>query len=233
MNEYKRFAYYYDDVYEQLDYTLWLDFIKPYLKESSSILDLACGSGTLAILLSLNNFSVEGLDLSESIIDIAKEKAKMNHLHIPFYVGDMTSFTLDKTYDVITCFFDSVNFLKRKEDIQNLLSSVHRHLNSNGLFIFDIFSKALLEEYKHHRIKRKYPTHSIKWTTKKMDSSTLKHTILIKEGKQKLEEIYFEYYHPLESLTFPGFEVIKMSGDFNEDFYEEDERILIVLKKAG
>lgn len=232
MNEYKRFAYYYDDVYEELDYTLWLDFIKPYLNPNSSILDLACGSGTLAILLKLNNYSVEGLDLSESIIEIAKEKAKMNHLQIPFYVGDMTSFALDKTYDVITCFFDSVNFLKTKEDIQNLLSSVNKHLNSNGLFIFDIFSKTLLEEYKKHSYKKKYPTHSIKWTTKKLDSSTLKHSIFIKEGKLKLEEIYFEYYHPLESLTFPCFEVVKMSGDFNEDLQATDERIFIVLKKV-
>lgn len=233
MNAYNRFAYYYDDVYEKLDYTLWLDFIKPYLNESSSILDLACGSGTLAILLKLKNYTVEGLDLSESIIEIAKEKAKMNHLQIPFYVKDMTSFNLDKTYDVITCFFDSVNFLKTMEDIQNLLSSVNKHLNPNGIFIFDIFSKALLKEYRHHRFKRKYPTHSIKWTTKRLDSSTLRHSILIKEGKIKLEEIYFEYYHPLESLVFPGFEVIKMSGDFNEDLQAEDERILIVLKKVA
>ncbi|MDE7384550.1 MAG: class I SAM-dependent methyltransferase [Anaeroplasmataceae bacterium] len=233
MNEYKRFAYYYDDVYEELDYTLWLDFIKPYLNPTSFILDLACGSGTLAILLKLNHYSVEGLDLSESIIEIAKEKAKMNHLHIPFYVGDMTNFTLDRTYDVITCFFDSVNFLKTKDDIQNLLSSVNKHLNPNGIFIFDIFSKALLEEYKHHRFKRKYPTHSIKWTTKKIDSSTLMHSILIKEGKLKLEEIYFEYYHPLESLTFPGFEVVKMCGDFKESLQVQDERILIVLKKVA
>ncbi|MDE6585024.1 MAG: class I SAM-dependent methyltransferase, partial [Anaeroplasmataceae bacterium] len=195
MNAYQRFAYYYDDVYEELDYTLWLDFIQPYLNPSSSILDLACGSGTLAILLKLKNYSVEGLDLSESIIEIAKEKAKMNHLHIPFHVGDMTNFNLEKTYDMITCFFDSVNFLKNKEEVQNLLSSVYKHLNPDGLFIFDLFSKTLLEEYKKSIFKKKYPTHSLKWKTKKLDSTTLKHTIFIQEGNLKLEENYFEYYY--------------------------------------
>ncbi|MDE6240818.1 MAG: class I SAM-dependent methyltransferase [Anaeroplasmataceae bacterium] len=232
MNEYKRFAYYYDDVYEELDYTLWLEFIEPYLKSSSSILDLACGSGTLAILLKLKNYSVEGLDLSESIIEIAKEKAKMNHLEIPFFVGDMTNFKLDKTYDVITCFFDSVNFLKTKEDIQNLFSSVQKHLNPNGIFIFDIFSKTLLEEYRHHTFKKKYPTHSIQWTTSKQDR-TLKHSIRIQEGDLKLEETYYEYYHDIKILCFDGFDVLKISGDFNEDLEDEDERILVVLKKIA
>ncbi|MCM1131451.1 MAG: class I SAM-dependent methyltransferase [Roseburia sp.] len=232
MNEYKRFAYYYDDVYEELDYTLWLDFIKPYLNPSSSILDLACGSGTLAILLKLNHYSVEGLDLSESIIEIAKEKAKMNHLQIPFYVDDMATFNLDKAYDVITCFFDSVNFLKTKEDIQNLFSCVHKHLNPNGLFIFDIFSKTLLEEYKKHTYKKKYPTHSIKWKTHKIDSTILKHSILIKESNLKLEENYYEYYYDIKDFAFDGFEVLKISGDFKENLEDEDERILIVLKKV-
>ena len=53
MNAYKTFAYYYDEVYQDLDYKLWLDFIEPYLSVSSSILDVACGTGTLAILLKL------------------------------------------------------------------------------------------------------------------------------------------------------------------------------------
>lgn len=233
MNAYKHFAYYYDDVFQDLDYTLWLKFIEPYTTSSSSILDLACGSGTFAILLKLKGYDVEGMDLSSSIIDIAKEKAKMNHLSIPFFVGDMTNFNLNKTYDVITCFFDSVNFLKNQEDIQNLISTVHKHLNSNGIFVFDIFSKTLLEEYKKHTLKKKFPAHSIKWTTHKINASTLQHSIHIQEGDLKLEEIYYEYYHDINSLSFEGFEVLKISGDFNEDYLEGDERILVVLKKVA
>ncbi|MDE7264203.1 MAG: class I SAM-dependent methyltransferase, partial [Anaeroplasmataceae bacterium] len=124
MNAYQRFSYYYDDMFTELDYTEWLKFIEPYLKPDSSILDLACGSGTFAILLKLKNYAVEGLDLSESIIEVAKEKAKMNHLSIPFHVGDMTDFSLHQSFDVITCFFDSVNFLKSKNELNCLFSCV-------------------------------------------------------------------------------------------------------------
>lgn len=233
MNEYKRFAYYYDDVYEKLDYTLWLEFIEPYLTSSSKVLDLACGSGTLAILLKLKNYDVEGLDLSESIIEIAKEKAKMNHLQIPFYVGNMTNFHLNKTFDLITCFFDSINFLKTTEDIQKLFSSVYNHLNPNGIFIFDMFSKTLFDEYKKNTFKKKFSTYSILWKTIQTDSSTLKHSIIILEGDLKLEETYYEYYHDLNQLNFSGFNEIKICGDFNEDLEMEDERIFVVLKKAA
>lgn len=233
MNEYKRFSYYYDDVYETLDYTLWLNFIKPYLTPTSKILDLACGSGTFAILLKLNFYDVEGLDLSSSIIEIAKEKAKMNHLVIPFHVGDMTNFKLETSFDLITCFFDSVNFLETKEKIEKLLTQVYNHLNPNGIFIFDLFSKTLLKEYKKQIFKKKYPTHSILWKTRKLDKNSLKHTIVIKEGTLKLEETYYEYYHDINQINFSGFQVEKICGDFKDNLKNKDERILVVLKKVA
>ena len=50
-NAYKMFGYYYDEVMAELDYDLWLEFIEPYLKKGDKVLDLACGTGTLATML--------------------------------------------------------------------------------------------------------------------------------------------------------------------------------------
>lgn len=233
MNAYSRFAYYYDDIFSELDYTDWLNFIEPYLKKEANILDLACGSGTLAILLKLKGYNAEGLDLSSSIIAVAREKAKMHHLSIPFYVDDMTSFQLDKKYDVITCFFDSVNFLKTKEELDALFECVYKHLNDDGLFIFDVFSNTLLNEYKNHKLIIKENTHKIKWKSKKLDSSTLIHNILIKEGRLKQKEQYFEYYHSIDELKHNLFNNILISGDFNATFNNNNERILLVYKKIN
>ena len=99
MNDYKNFGYYFDDIMSQIDYKDWPDFTLEYVKKNDRILDLACGSGTLAMLLNTNGYTVDGLDLSMSMINIAKEKAKMNHNNINFYVDDMTSFNLDKSLD--------------------------------------------------------------------------------------------------------------------------------------
>lgn len=230
MNEYKKFAYYYDEVVSSLEYDLWLEFIEPYLKKDSHILDLACGTGTLVTMLKLKGYQAEGLDLSSQTIEIAREKAKINHLFIPFYEADMKNFFLPKKYDVITCFFDSVNFLKTKQDLDELFSCVKKHLAPKGYFILDMFSKAMLEEYDGHDLQEDYQTFKIHWRTKKTDEVTLKHTIQITEYETTLEETYFEYFHEIKSLNLEGFKLIQISGDFNDDLQPEDERILLVLQ---
>ena len=230
MNEYKKFSYYFDEVVCSLDYDLWLEFIEPYLKDGDTVLDLACGSGTLLTMLKLKGYDCEGLDLSSDIIDIANEKAKINHLRIPYYVEDMTDFNLNKQYDMITCFFDSINFLKTKEDIDNMFTCVKKHLKKGGLFIFDIFSETMFKEYDNNLIEEDYHTFKIKWLTKKVNSTTLKHDITITEGDVVFNESYYEYYHKLKSLNLDGFKLVKLCGDFNDDLMAEDERILVVLQ---
>ena len=77
MNEYKKFAYYYDEVMSSLEYDLWVEFVEPYLKPNDKILDLACGTGTFLTMLKLKGYDTTGLDLSDTIIEIALEKAKL------------------------------------------------------------------------------------------------------------------------------------------------------------
>ena len=230
MNEYKKFSYYFDEVVSSLNYDLWLEFIEQYLKPTDTVLDLACGSGTLLTMLKLKGYNCEGLDLSSEIIDIANEKAKINHLNIPYYVMDMTDFNLNKKYDMITCFFDSVNFLKTKEQLDNMFTCVKKHLNPGGLFIFDIFSETMFKEYRKNLIEEDYHTFKIKWLTKKINSTTLKHDVTITEGDVEFNESYYEYFHKIKSLNLDGFKLIKICGDFNDDLMDEDERILIVLQ---
>ncbi len=231
MNEYKKFGYYYDEVMNKLNYDLWLEFIEPYLKPNDKILDLACGTGTLITMLKMKGYDAEGLDLSETILEIAKEKMKVNHLNFNLYHEDMTNFKIDKKYDMITCFFDSINFLNDKKKIKLLFSNVKSHLNEKGYFICDIFSKALLEEYANNDLDEDYVTFRLKWTTKKINPTTIKHTIKIIEDDEEIVETYNEYYYDVKDLMNNDFNLIKMAGDFNDDLEPEDERILLVYQK--
>ncbi len=231
MNEYKKFGYYYDEVMSKLNYDLWLEFIEPYLKKGDKILDLACGTATLVTMLKLRGYDAEGLDLSESILEIAKEKQKVNHLNFNLYLADMTNFKIDKKYDMITCFFDSINFLNNKNKVKDLFRAVKNHLNDKGYFICDIFSKALLSEYANNDLDEDYVTFKIKWTTKKTNPTTLKHTIKIIEDDEEIVETYNEYYYDIKDLLNTDFDLIKLAGDFNDDLEDEDERILLVFQK--
>lgn len=232
MNTYKKFSYYYDEVMKDINYNLWYEFISEYINDSSKILDLACGSGSLAILLKGFGYDVEGIDLSDTVIEIAKEKAKINHLNIPFYIQDMTNFDTGKKYDVITCFFDSVNFLDTHGKVEKLFDAVYKNLNENGYFIFDIFSLAMFERYSDNCFKEDYETFQIDWLTRNDGDTRLIHEITIKEDDAIYKETYFEYLYDYKKLNFKGFEIIKIVGDFNDDLEEDDEHILIVLKKT-
>ena len=227
-NSYKKFGYYYDEVMAELNYDLWLEFIEPYLNKNDSILDLACGSGTFATMCKLKGYDVAGLDLSETIIEIANEKKKINRLDIPFYVADMTNFNLGRKFNMVTCFFDSVNFLNQ---INKMFDCVYKHLEKDGYFIFDIFSKELFKEYEGNEKIEDYETFKIKWTTKKTSSTSLKHTIEISEDNDVFTENYYEYYYDLKDLINKKFKIVKIAGDFNDDLELEDERILLVYQK--
>ena len=124
MNAYKKFGYYYDEVMSQLNYDLWVEFVEPYLKKDDSILDLACGTATFITMLKLKGYDVCGLDLSQTILEIASEKMKINHLDFPLYNMDMKDFKLNKKFDVITCFFDSINFLASLDDVKKMFNTV-------------------------------------------------------------------------------------------------------------
>ncbi|MCR5350515.1 MAG: class I SAM-dependent methyltransferase [Acholeplasmatales bacterium] len=232
-NSYKRFAYFYDEVTSELNYDLWLEFIEPYLRRNDNILDLACGTGTFATMLKLKGYNSEGLDLSEEIIEIANEKKKINRLDIPFYVQDMTKFDTGKKYDVITCFFDSVNFLDSIKEINKMFDCVYKNLNINGLFIFDFASRTLFNEYDNNVKCEDYETFKINWTTKLVKKDKLKHTIIINENDEEFTEIYYEYFYELNELLNKKFDLIKVSGDFNDDLEKDDERIIVIMKKKS
>lgn len=232
MNAYKKFGYYYDEVMSQMEYGLWEEFVLDYIKKDDKILDLACGTGTLLSMLYVDGYeNLYGLDLSDTIIEIANEKRKVNRFQIDFSVQDMTNFKYNTKFNVITCFFDSINFLPQEQQIKKMFDCVYRHLEKGGYFIFDIFSKAMLEEYKNNEIIDDYETFKLYWKTQQVDNNKLKHTITIQEDGIDIKEIYFEYYYELNKLLDKRFDVVKISGDFNDELIDEDERILVVLKK--
>ena len=216
----------------QMEYGLWSEFLEDYLKKDDKILDLACGTGTLLSMLYVDGYeNLYGLDLSETIIEIANEKRKVNRFQIDFSVQDMTSFKYDTKFNVISCFFDSINFLPNLSQVKKMFDTVYRHLEKDGYFVFDIFSKTMLDEYNNNEIVDDYESFKLKWTTEKVNPTKLKHVISITEDDEEIKEIYYEYYYELKDLLDKRFDIIKISGDFNDELMDEDARILVVLKK--
>ncbi len=103
-----------------------------------SMVDLACGTGTLAIIMAERGIRTFGIDLSEEMLKRAKAKAKGRELPLTLRCQDMRNFRLPMPVDLATCFFNSLNHLLTLEDLLHTFRSVHRALKDGGYFIFDV-----------------------------------------------------------------------------------------------
>jgi SAM-dependent methyltransferase len=100
------------------------------------ILDLACGTGILAISLASQGHIVRGIDISPAMVALAKSKS-VGITNVSFEVQDMTEFVVPGKFDLITCTFDSLNYILNGDGVRAMFSRVARSLTKSGLFVFD------------------------------------------------------------------------------------------------
>jgi SAM-dependent methyltransferase len=108
--------------------------------EAQSYLDLACGTGSLAFSIAERGLDVVGLDRSQEMLTIAKQRLRgiRKPLRPRFVHADMTDFNMNRCFDAVGCFFDSVNHVTEPEAVQGLFDCAFTHLNPGGFFIFDV-----------------------------------------------------------------------------------------------
>jgi 2-polyprenyl-3-methyl-5-hydroxy-6-metoxy-1,4-benzoquinol methylase len=139
---YHSFAYIYDKLMYDIDYSKWADYIEDIFRinnhKPSLILDLGCGTGNFCIEMAKRGYDMIGVDLSVDMLNCAREKSAEQGLDILYLNQDMTDFELYGTVDVIVCLMDSINYILYKKDIKRMLKLVRNYLNPNGLFIFDV-----------------------------------------------------------------------------------------------
>ena len=103
-------------------------------RNASTWLDLCCGTGSLLELASQNGFSVTGVDLSPHQI----KHARRNVPEAQFVCKDIRSLSSAKQFDVITCMFDSLNYLTTSGELSGVFRKVRRILCPGGDFAFDM-----------------------------------------------------------------------------------------------
>ena len=139
--EYKTFPQFYDavmgDMSSKVDF--FRSLIEKHSPDATSVLEVACGTGTLIEGLS-KQYAVAGLDLSPEMIAIAKEKLPESDIR----VGDMTDFDFNNQFDVVMCVFDSINHLPELSMWSATFEKAAAHLNDDGLFIFDFNTETIL-----------------------------------------------------------------------------------------
>ena len=140
--EYSTLAEIYDHIMENVDYDVWADFIDEIIQvhhpDPQSILELACGTGSLALSLEeLMCYNIVGTDKSPAMVSKARSKNEQLKGSVQFLEMDFLDISLDRKFDAVVSIFDSINYLHKSRSIKKLLSEVKKVMDSNSLFIFD------------------------------------------------------------------------------------------------
>ena len=144
---YNDFAYVYDKLINDVDYKEWADYyfkiFQRYGLNPKLGLDLGCGTGNLTVELSNRGVEMTGVDISEDMLMVAREKSEGKD--ILYLNQDMTEFELYGTVDFIVSSLDCINYITDKRDLLKVMKLANNYLEPGGLFIFDINTRYKLE----------------------------------------------------------------------------------------
>jgi len=137
---YKKYAKYYDSLYTDKNYTKECDDIYDLIKkhlvaDTINMVDLGCGSGTHATIFHKLGINVIGIDQSEEMIKLAKEKNPEGR----FIIDDITTAKLVEKANVAVSLFHVVSYLTTDEQLNNFLDRVRDNIETDGLLIFDVW----------------------------------------------------------------------------------------------
>lgn len=138
---YQTFAQVYDAIMDETLYDRWGEFVDSQLQDKKpKLLELACGTGALAVALSKRGYNVTGLDLSENMLSLANERAVEEQVDIPLIQADMMELSDIGQFEAVTCFSDSLCYMPDEKAVLKVFQQVYNVLTETGKFLFDVHS---------------------------------------------------------------------------------------------
>lgn len=149
MSSYEGLAASYDALTTDVGYEKRADFLEKLFRRSRipvhTVLDLACGTGTMTWLLTGRGYELIGVDGSEEMLAAAMEKSGQVEGIPPIFLHQsMPQLDLYGTVDAAICCLDSLNYLTRPADVQRTFRRLHLFIAPGGLLVFDINTVAKL-----------------------------------------------------------------------------------------
>lgn len=142
MDAYHALAASYDRLTNDVDYSGVVDFYFRILEnekiEPRTAVDLACGTGSVALLLAKKGLRVTAVDMSEEMLCVAAQKAQEAETALRFVCQRLEKLHLPRGVDLATCALDSIDYITDPENCRQAIKRIYKALNPGGCFIFDV-----------------------------------------------------------------------------------------------
>lgn len=249
MEAYNKFAKVYDLFMKDVPYEQWGHHIQKiwerYHISPKLIAELGCGTGTLSNYFAKRGIDVIGIDNSEQMLAVAKEKSMGEDLDVLYLLQDMREFELYGTVDSIYSTCDSMNYILEDEELLQTFQWVNNYLEPGGIFIFDINTQYKYETIlANNTFAYNMEEASYIWENyyaKEEQINEYLVTFFVKEvGDQyfKFEELHYERMYSLETiiklLEQAG---MRVEGSFDGYTFNhirpDSDRITIIAREQG
>jgi len=251
---YTRLAEIWDEIGQDRFSDRMVDYTFQILKRKNfqprSVLDLCCGTGTASVRFARKGWEVYGLDGSADMLKLAAKKIRKEKVAISLIHQRLPEFEIKrkgglgrKTFDLVTSYYDSLNYLLKEEELLACFRNVNRHLNPEGLFIFDMNTKEALKLLWGDKIyARCYDDIAWIWQSlfyERASQADLRAVCFIRKGRlwERFEEVHTERAYPAGDLARmlekAGFRVEHIYDCFK--FVRPDRkafRLALVARKA-
>ena len=241
------FADFYDSLTDNVEYEKRADYIVNVLEKNFNhdlglTLDLACGTGTMTMLLKEKGIDVYGVDGSYDMLTVAQQKTMEKGLNILYLCQRMESLDLYGTIDTCICTLDSLNHIVDEKVFTKAIERVSLFMNKDGYFLFDLNTL-----YKHRKVLANnsfvFETDEVflAWqnTLQENDIVDIDLDFFIKEEDlyERYSESFSERAYSLEFvekvLNKYNFVVDGVFGDLTtEPPKDNEERIIIIARKV-
>ncbi len=249
MESYEFLAGSYDALTADVGYPHWADYIERHFSRCAlpihTVLDLACGTGSLTRELALRGYEMIGADRSEEMLWQAAEKCRGVEPIEPIFLNQsMEELDLYGTIDACVCCLDSVNYVTRPAALRRAFGRVHLFLMPGGLFLFDINTPEKLksldgqmfidETDETYCVWRAEYSKRRRICTYGMDIFRRERGDLWRRGGEEHEEYAYEPDELGESLRAAGLKNIKRYGELKLRAPKAGEqRIFFAARKEG
>lgn len=267
MEAYSGFAEVYDTFMDNVPYEEWTEYLAGLLKEygveNGLVAELGCGTGSVTELLADRGYDMIGIDNSEEMLAIAREKQMERRMsadsgweeeeesadcdeerEILYLLQDMREFELYGTVDAVVSICDSMNYILKDEELRQVFSLVNNYLEEHGLFIFDMNTVYKYRELlAQNTIAENRDECSFIWDNYYDEETGINQydlTLYVQEEDdlfRRFDETHYQRAYELETvkrlLTEAGMEFVAAYDAFTREPVKENSERIYVVAREG